>query len=80
MLHFEDFLKLKHAFSNYDMQAMKGVVSFFSGNTLQLHKRDLGILYVSMDPLIKTCNVERDITVTLTDSGICPDSEVERCI
>ncbi|KDO37711.1 hypothetical protein CISIN_1g041977mg [Citrus sinensis] len=48
-----------------------------AGNTLQLHKRDLGILYVSMDPLIKTCNVERDITVTLTDSGICPDSEVE---
>lgn len=36
--------------------------------------------FLLIDPLIKTCNVERDITVTLTDSGICPDSEVERCI
>lgn len=73
MIHFEDFLKLKHAFSNYDMQAMKGVVSLFSGNTLQLHKGDLRILYISMDPLIKTCTAERDIIITLIDSGICPD-------
>ncbi|KAK9218004.1 hypothetical protein WN943_006638 [Citrus x changshan-huyou] len=52
---------------------MKGVVSLFSGNTLQLHKGDLRILYISMDPLIKTCTAERDIIITLIDSGICPD-------
>ncbi|GAY57032.1 hypothetical protein CUMW_176290, partial [Citrus unshiu] len=44
-----------------------------AGNTLQLHKGDLRILYISMDPLIKTCTAERDIIITLIDSGICPD-------